>query len=116
MPEHPGKTAVRLLHICLSQDGGEAHDAIVAALAAAEQVGKESATPAWVDSPGPDPELGAFAWVLWNGVIQKEPWQWVAREDEPNEFMFDGHCFTRDEIDAYLLIPFPVLPKPEPTK
>lgn len=64
------------------------------------------------DSLLPAPELESFSWVVWNGVIQDQPWQWVTSDDEEDRFTFEGRMLFLDEIDAYWPIVFPAPPAP----
>jgi hypothetical protein len=66
---------------------------------------------AWIPSPVEPPAIDSFAWVIWNGVVQDQPWQWVNTDDDEACFFFDGHNLQLDEVDAYLPIAQPKPPE-----
>lgn len=61
---------------------------------------------------GPDPVVDSFAWIIWNGLIQGQPWQWVDGTNDDHVFAFEGHILGRDEVDAYWPIHRPDPPAP----
>jgi hypothetical protein len=69
---------------------------------------------AWIPSPVEPPAVDSFAWVIWNGVVQDQPWQWVNTDEDESCFFFDGHNLQLDEVDAYFPIARPTKPREQP--
>lgn len=72
----------------------------------------------WVNPREEAPEPGAFAWVVWNGTVQNQPWEWAPDADEEEGggepvWHYGGHEMPADEVDAYMPIKKPDPPVPD---
>lgn len=84
------------------------------ALRSAHWLGRESAQGGWVVDPAKEPpQVDTFAWVVWNGTVQKQPWQWVLTDEDEQRWHYDGHELPPDEVEAYLPIKLPPAPGAE---
>lgn len=85
------------------------------ALADAESTQPAERDGEWL-SPKVTPEVDSFAWITWNGVVQKQPWQFINTDEDEQSFHFEGHMLTLNEIDGYWPDKPPAPPQPKGTK
>lgn len=92
---------------------GEAHSemlGILDRLEAAESPQPKAQGDGWVSVEERMPEHGDIAWIVWEGTVQEQPWQWLDRYNMPPAWHFEDGRIT-EGVSHYMLANPPAKPK-----